>query len=530
MKLRSNGQIDVRLGRVRRFCWSRVRAVTQPRLELELRLVLELLRALPDASTRLRVTVLPTNILVATDGRVMVGAVRPEDTDEYRRYLAPESGEDSSFGIAPVVYSIGVLLFEAVTGYTFESPQSVERELMGCRSMARAAGLGEEFWELRLLEAAARATREDPEQRWPTAGDFAQAIESAAGRHLKPRNELADLVFEAAAEIGPSEPNTSRINAETAAANAKAFSPPAGDNDTGVISSTENPCLLDAMRPAGIDPVEGVGAGGTRRTLLGVGTAVPRPRPTAKSEDEAPETSTGGRKQTPLGLGLAAAPNAAPYAPAATPVASPMSGGAPPDDGSVPALAQHFDSEAPTLTRVANPTSGGAPPDDGSVPALAQHFDSEAPTLTRYPGKKRRVGRVLLGVVATGLLILLPVKYGGYLTSTWQSLAPSHAAPPAAAAPLEPNAPQGSEEAASDSAESGDFAKGEASAVPPALADSSELVVVPCTECESDASTSAGQDAGVEKDAEAAVREQKTAPKPKRRPHEYKPPVRDYGI
>ena len=154
----------------------------------------------------MHLTILPSNIMVGDDGSVLVGAAPLDGASHQERYLAPEVQCGAEPVLPSAIYSVGALLFEAVTGHRFETRDLVTQELAGARAMARAAGLGARFWEIYLLEAAAKATEEQPEARWHSGSDFAEDLERVARERIVTRAELGRLVSEVVEARGSSLP------------------------------------------------------------------------------------------------------------------------------------------------------------------------------------------------------------------------------------------------------------------------------------------------------------------------------------
>jgi len=191
---------------VKRLAWSEVRSARQPGLKQELRVLIELLRVLPKPGVPMHLTILPSNIMVGDDGSVLVGAAPLDGASHQERYLAPEVQCGAEPVLPSAIYSVGALLFEAVTGHRFETRDLVTQELAGARAMARAAGLGARFWEIYLLEAAAKATEEQPEARWHSGSDFAEDLERVARDRIVTRVDLGRLVSEVVEARGSSLP------------------------------------------------------------------------------------------------------------------------------------------------------------------------------------------------------------------------------------------------------------------------------------------------------------------------------------
>ncbi len=302
----SGSQIDVRVVPVRRPSWSRLRSGARPALELELRLLLELLGVLAEVRSPARVMVLPSNVLIGADGSVLLGPSRPGDLEVQKRYLAPEASAhegEASGDLSSVIYAVGALLFEAVSGEVFESSAVVEKEVLAARVAAKAAGLGSNHWELELLEIAATATRVEPRQRWSSPTVFSEALRQAAEGRFASQEELAEYAVRFSSD---SDPPPSRESASPVA-NVPASAREAHQTLLGVgavavphpeaaeQSAPKHQTLLGVGVPS-VKPDEAADPGGVRhQTLLGVG-APPVPGPEAAEPD-------GTKHQTLPGMG-----------------------------------------------------------------------------------------------------------------------------------------------------------------------------------------------------------------------------------
>jgi eukaryotic-like serine/threonine-protein kinase len=149
---------------------------------------LQLCRALTPAHAQRIVhrDIKPSNVLITRDGRVKVGdfgvARLAEGAIEGTvigtpRYMAPEQSRGHEPTPASDVYGAGVVLYEMLAGRPpFEARSAVELAL---RHMSDAPPPLPAGTPRRLLEVVERALAKDPRNRFPTAGEMAEALEAA---------------------------------------------------------------------------------------------------------------------------------------------------------------------------------------------------------------------------------------------------------------------------------------------------------------------------------------------------------------
>lgn len=187
---------------MKRFSWSQVRSRLEPELGVELRLCLELLWVMPPPDAAGPMTLLPSNVLVGTDGTVQLGPSSPEDFLAQTRYVAPELGAAGGT-LASAIYAVGAMLYEAVSGLRFESAEAVAREVRTRRTRAVATGAQHDSLEIRLLDMALRATQPGRHPRWATPESFSRELGRVARGRIATREQLAQLIVEFGDEQQP---------------------------------------------------------------------------------------------------------------------------------------------------------------------------------------------------------------------------------------------------------------------------------------------------------------------------------------
>jgi len=189
---------------VERIAWALLRRQLESGLALELRLCIETLWVLPGPDTPFRVTLLPSSVLVGVDGTVELGVPDPADQRYFQRYLAPELVRGEAPTLSSATYTIGALLFEAVSGAPFRSSECVDRELGYLAARAQATGLGPDAADTQLLQIAARATRANPGERWATPEAFSRELDRSARHRTATREALAERARRCLRRRGPS--------------------------------------------------------------------------------------------------------------------------------------------------------------------------------------------------------------------------------------------------------------------------------------------------------------------------------------
>ncbi|HVY25031.1 MAG TPA: protein kinase [Polyangiaceae bacterium] len=144
----------------------------------------------------------PEHIVLGEDG---VGRLLPvvrahwvrgeERAPERLYYLAPEKLLGDGADVRSDVYSVGVLLWEALAGQRMLEVVDVDDILARLMSggIPRAQAPEGESWTAPLSAVAARALSVDPERRFATVAEMKDAIESACSRYLASAPGMAEL-------------------------------------------------------------------------------------------------------------------------------------------------------------------------------------------------------------------------------------------------------------------------------------------------------------------------------------------------
>ena len=110
-------------------------------------------------------------------------------------YLAPEKLLGDTVTVRSDVFSVGVMLWEALTGRPLleaTTPQDIITRLMA-GGVPRALAPEGEAWTLPLTDIAERAIAVDPGQRFATVAEFKEALEKACARYLASTPGMAEL-------------------------------------------------------------------------------------------------------------------------------------------------------------------------------------------------------------------------------------------------------------------------------------------------------------------------------------------------
>jgi hypothetical protein len=169
--------------------WADVLATT-PALGVRLRALIETLHALSVIHTNLvrppaercHGALSPDSVLVTADGGASVFWQSVRDPARLEAYIAPEVRAGSHPDQQADIYSVGVMLYETLTG----------RKPGAARPQVAPGPLNAELSALEQI--ALRAISVEPERRWRTALTFAEAITQCAGTLLVGREGLAEAV------------------------------------------------------------------------------------------------------------------------------------------------------------------------------------------------------------------------------------------------------------------------------------------------------------------------------------------------
>ena len=170
--------------------WADVLAAAPP-LGVRLRALVETLHALSVIHTNLvrppaercHGALSPDSVLVTADGSASIFWQSARDPSRLEPYIAPEVRAGSHPDQQADIYSVGVMLYEALTGRRPTEVNNQTQDLGGGNDQLFA-----------LTRIALRAISAEPERRWRTALLFADAISQNAGALLLGRETLAQAV------------------------------------------------------------------------------------------------------------------------------------------------------------------------------------------------------------------------------------------------------------------------------------------------------------------------------------------------
>lgn len=375
----------------------------------------------------------PENVVLGDDG---VGRIIPvvrahwvrgeERSPEHLYYLAPEKLLGDSVDVRADVFSVGVMLWEALAGQRLIEAYTVDdiiARLMG-GGIPRAQAPEGEAWTAPLSAIAERAIAIDPARRFASVAEMKAAIEGACQRYLasapgmaelfgnpeaRARNHVRDSLppdsqrvtlppDKTASEL-PSAPNEAELDAAAERLSRTSFVPPELDEE---LTTTRNAVPVPLPEP---DPLPHVRRGKHVNTLLGV------PLPAIENrEPSAPDSVT-------LPFAKLAASTAPPVV---IPTISPSASEPPPAPLPFGKTRQQFG--IPEATRPedrirAVQVGAGAPTAIASAPpaAFAERADSPAPLVAEpsFELVRPRKGRAALWLVlgaaaAVGLFAARP--------------------------------------------------------------------------------------------------------------------------
>ena len=150
--------------------------------------VMSELRKLHDRLAEAHGEVTPQHIVLSRDGSVSLTAPShvPLVTGFPMRYLAPERLRDAPLDPRADVFSLGVMLWEALAGKPLSHLTTRDELMLRWREEAAppAPVRSQELWAASLAHVAARALAIDPAQRYASVRQLQNALETLAGRHF----------------------------------------------------------------------------------------------------------------------------------------------------------------------------------------------------------------------------------------------------------------------------------------------------------------------------------------------------------
>ena len=179
----------------------RERGVLEPALAVDV--AVQILRAIRFAHKRgvIHRDIKPHNVIVDPEGRAKVtdfGIARAGASDMTEtgaimgtaQYLSPEQAQGHPISAAADIYSVGIVLYEMLTGRVpFEADSAVTIALKQVNEDPQAIRAVNPDVSPELEDAVLRALRKDPRERYADAEEFIEALERV--RDAPPRTEVA---------------------------------------------------------------------------------------------------------------------------------------------------------------------------------------------------------------------------------------------------------------------------------------------------------------------------------------------------
>lgn len=180
--------------------WADVLRLAKPTVDVKLRAVVETLNALSAIHTNLvrppaercHGALNPQLVLVTADGKASVfwHSLHGLDPSRLEPYIAPEVRAHSPPDQQADIYSVGVMLYEAVTGSMPEKRRPISLDQRG---MGNA-------WLSSLLQVTVKALDPDPRRRWHSALVFAEELSRRASERLATQADLGRIVARAVSQ------------------------------------------------------------------------------------------------------------------------------------------------------------------------------------------------------------------------------------------------------------------------------------------------------------------------------------------
>ena len=119
------------------------------------------------------------------------------------QYTAPEQITQSKSDARSDLYSVGILLFELLTGKPpFSSPLPVDVMDMHLKKIPRFPDQLQNQIPLNLQRVVLKALSKSPDQRYQTAQEFQNELKHFMKNHLNPGSELSDEAYSSEASMG----------------------------------------------------------------------------------------------------------------------------------------------------------------------------------------------------------------------------------------------------------------------------------------------------------------------------------------
>ena len=179
----------------------RERGILEPTLAVDI--AVQILRAIRFAHKRgiIHRDIKPHNVIVDAEGRAKVtdfGIARAGASDMTEtgaimgtaQYLSPEQAQGHPISAAADIYSVGIVLYEMLTGRVpFEAESAVTIALKQVNEDPQAIRAINPEVSPELEDVVLRALRKDPRERYADADEFIEALEGA--KELPARTEIA---------------------------------------------------------------------------------------------------------------------------------------------------------------------------------------------------------------------------------------------------------------------------------------------------------------------------------------------------